>query len=146
HSLDDRLPGPRLRRPPARYPARRRQMRGTPGKQLGDADPLLGTLGWRAVLLYCDPCAFDRWLWIRRNLGPGRARTLDAGSGNGAFAMYAARRGNEVMALSDSEADQGRAERRAKALGLNGVDFEVRDLRQLDRAADEIGRYDQVLC
>jgi SAM-dependent methyltransferase len=121
-------------------------MRGTLGRRIADTDPLLGALGWRAVVLYCDPCAFDRWLWIRRNLLPGRARTLDAGSGNGAFAMYAARRGNEVLALSDSQADQVRAERRARALGLNGVDFRVRDLRQLDRVAEEIGLYDQVLC
>jgi SAM-dependent methyltransferase len=121
-------------------------MRGTLGKRIGDTDPLLGTLGWRAVLLYCDPCAFDRWLWIRRNLQPGRVRTLDAGSGNGAFAMYAAQRGNEVVALSDSNADQAKAERRARALGLNGVDFRVRDLRQLDRSAAAIGRYDQVIC
>lgn len=31
-------------------------------------------------------------------------------------------------------------------IGLNGIGFRVRDLRQLDRFADELGRYDQVVC
>ena len=59
-------------------------------KTIADRDPLVRALGWRAVLLYHDPVAFDRWLWIRRRLLPGPVRTLDAGCGNGAFAMYAA--------------------------------------------------------
>ena len=62
---------------------------------------MIGVLGWRAVLLYGDPCAFDRWLWLRRLARPGEVATLDAGTGNGAFAMYAASQGNEVVAVSD---------------------------------------------
>lgn len=107
---------------------------------------MVGALGWRAVLLYGDPCTFDRWLWIRRRIRPGRLRTLDAGSGNGAFAMYAARRGNEVTALSYSPADQARATRRASAAGLPEIQFRVRDLRELDRSTEELGQYDQVIC
>jgi SAM-dependent methyltransferase len=116
------------------------------GENAGDRDPLLGTLGWRAVLLYGDPIAFDRWLWIRRNALSGPVRTLDAGSGNGAFAMYAAHRGNEVTALSDSRRAQARAERRAAALGLTGLRFRVEDLRELDRFAAQLGQHDQVFC
>jgi SAM-dependent methyltransferase len=115
-------------------------------RQLGDRDPFLGVLGWWAVLLYGDPCAVDRWLWIRRKALPGPVRTLDAGSGNGVFAMYAARRGNDVTGLSDSAKGQGRADRRARAIGLEGIQFQVRDLRELDRFADELGPYDQVFC
>lgn len=106
----------------------------------------MGTLGWRAALLYCDPCTFDRWLWVRRKAHAGPVSTLDAGSGNGAFAMYAARRGNGVTALSYSSADQARAERRARAGGLTDIRFGVRDLRELDRFADDLGCYDQVIC
>src|SRR5204863_6227999 len=72
--------------------------------------------------------------------------TLDAGSGNGAFAMYAARRGNKVTALSYSSDEQVRAERRARTIGLNGIRFEVRDLRELDRFSHELGQYDQIFC
>jgi 2-polyprenyl-3-methyl-5-hydroxy-6-metoxy-1,4-benzoquinol methylase len=107
---------------------------------------LLGTLGWRAALLYCDPCAFDRWLWIRRRGLRGRAATLDAGSGNGAFAMYAARDGGPVTALSYSRQDQEKARRRAQASGIAGIRFEVRDLRELDGFAEALGSYDQVFC
>jgi SAM-dependent methyltransferase len=103
-------------------------------------------LGWRAPLLYGDPCAFDRWLWLRRMLSPGRAATLDAGTGNGAFAMYAAARGNEVTGVSDFPASLTKAERRASAAGLDNVRFQLLDLRELDGAAGELGPYDQVLC
>jgi SAM-dependent methyltransferase len=122
------------------------RMRSDLSRQLADRDPLLGTLGWRAALLYADPCAFDRWLWIRRSSLPGRVRTLDAGSGNGAFAMYAARRGNEVTALSYSASDQARAERRAKAVGLGDIRFLVADLREVDRLEAELGPFDQAYC
>jgi SAM-dependent methyltransferase len=114
--------------------------------RVADRDPLIRTLGWRAALLYCDPCAFDRWLWLRRRSLPGPAATLDAGCGNGAFAMYAARGGCEVTALSYSHADQERAKRRARAMGLTGIRFCLCDLRELDRFAEEQGRYDQVFC
>jgi 2-polyprenyl-3-methyl-5-hydroxy-6-metoxy-1,4-benzoquinol methylase len=114
--------------------------------RIADRDPLLGMLGWPAVLLYADPCAFDRWLWLRQRLLPGRMRTLDAGSGNGSFAMYAAKRGNDVTALSYSASDQEKAERRANTLGLEGIDFQVRDLRKLDEFASELGLFDQVVC
>ena len=115
-------------------------------KQLADRDPLVGALGWRAVLLYGDPCTFDRWAWVhRRSLG-GPVRTLDAGSGNGAFAMYAASRGNEVTALSYLEDDQAKARRRATAVGLPEIDFRVGDLRELDRLSVDLGQFDQVFC
>jgi SAM-dependent methyltransferase len=117
-----------------------------PGRRLADRDPLVRPFGWRAVLLYHDPCAFDRWLWVRREAASGPVSTLDAGSGNGAFAMYAAHRGNEVTALSFSALEQARAERRARVAGLTAVRFHVRDLRELDRFADELGQYDQVFC
>jgi hypothetical protein len=78
-------------------------------RRVADRDPLLGLLGWKGVLLYADPCTYDRWRWIRDNARPGAVRTLDAGSGNGAFAMFAAVNGNEATALSDAGPTQARA-------------------------------------
>ena len=115
-------------------------------KRIGDRDPLVGVLGWRAVLLYGDPCAFDRWLWVRRRLGPGALATIDAGTGNGAFAMYAASRGNDVMAISNFPASLEKGERRARTMGLDSVRFRLIDLRELDRFAGELGPYDQGMC
>jgi cyclopropane fatty-acyl-phospholipid synthase-like methyltransferase len=107
---------------------------------------MVGLLGWRALLLYGDPCAFDRWLWLRRRLAPGPVATLDAGTGNGAFAMYAASRGNRVTGVSDFPASLTKAQRRAEAIGLSGITFQPLDLRELDRSTGELGPYDQVIC
>jgi 2-polyprenyl-3-methyl-5-hydroxy-6-metoxy-1,4-benzoquinol methylase len=115
-------------------------------KRVGDRDPMVGLLGWRAVLLYGDPCAFDRWLWVRRRAESGDVATLDAGTGNGAFAMYAASRGNDVVAVSDFPASLEKGERRARSMGLDRVRFRLIDLRELDRFADELGSYDQSFC
>ena len=112
--------------------------------RLGDRDPLVGVLGWRAVLLYGDPCAFDRWLWLRRRMLPGDVRTLDAGTGNGAFSMYAAARGNDVTGVSNFPRSLARAERRASTIGLARLRFLELDLRELDRA--RLGGFDQVFC
>jgi SAM-dependent methyltransferase len=109
-------------------------------------EAIVRLLGWRALLLYGDPCAFDRWLWLRRTIAGGPAATLDAGTGNGAFAMYAATRGNRVTGVSDFPPSLTKARRRAQIAGLDGVRFEPLDLRRLDRAADELGSFDQVLC
>jgi SAM-dependent methyltransferase len=54
---------------------------------------LIKLFGWRAAILHGDPCAFARWIWLRKNLTPGHFRTLDAGCGSGAFTFYAAKIG-----------------------------------------------------
>ena len=59
----------------------------------GHVRPMLRVLGWRSLLIHGDPCVLDRWLWLRPRLRKGPVRTLDAGCGNGAFSIYAARRG-----------------------------------------------------
>jgi len=110
------------------------------------SDALLRVLGWPATILHGDPCVLDRWAWVRRWLrGPGM-RTLDAGAGNGGFAMYAAKRGNEAVGLSFSEREVANAERRAALLDLENVHFRVVDLRQLDEFVDELDTFDQILC
>lgn len=115
-------------------------------ERIGDRDPLVSVLGWRALVLYGDPCAFDRWLWLRRRVKRGALRTLDAGSGNGAFALYLAQLRNRVTAISDFPPSLAKAERRARSMGLTDVSFRALDLRELDRFAGELGCYDQILC
>ena len=77
---------------------------------------------------------------------PGEVATLDAGTGNGAFAMYAASQGNEVVAVSDFPASLAKGERRARTMGLDRIRFRLIDLRELDRHAAELGSYDQSFC
>jgi SAM-dependent methyltransferase len=109
-------------------------------------EKLLRVLGWRALLLTGDPTVLDRWLWLRRGLLPGHRRTFDAGCGNGAFSIYAASRGNEVVAASFSEREQDAAKRRAEAIGVPPIDFRVLDLREIERHRGELGQFDQIIC
>lgn len=109
-------------------------------------DTLLRAFGWKALLIHGDPCVLDRWLWLRRHLRAGPARTFDAGCGNGGFSIYAARAGNEVVAASFSPSEQHDAQRRAEIVGATGIDFRTLDLRELDKSRDSLGRFDQIVC
>ncbi len=109
-------------------------------------DLVLRLLGWRALLFTGDPCVFDRWRWLRAHLGRGPLRTFDAGAGNGAFSIYAAECGNEVLGASFSESELSAARHRARALGLEQVQFRVIDLRELDAHSAELGSFDQIVC
>lgn len=102
-------------------------------------------LGWRALLIHGDPCVLDRWLWVRRHLRKGQQRTFDAGCGNGAFAIYAARSGNEVVGASFSHDELSRAHERA-SMAAAPVDFRVIDLRELESNTSWLGTFDQILC
>jgi SAM-dependent methyltransferase len=110
------------------------------------SDALLRTLGWRSLLIHGDPCVLDRWLWLRRLLRDGRQRTFDAGCGNGAFSIYAAREGNEVVAASFSPREQEDARRRAGIVGVGGIDFRTLDLREIDAHRSSLGTFDQIIC
>lgn len=110
------------------------------------SDTLLRVLGWRSLLIHGDPCVLDRWLWARRHLRRGPARTFDAGCGNGAFSIYAALAGNEVVAASFSERELDDARRRAELLGAHGIEFRTIDLREIERHRAALGTFDQIIC
>lgn len=78
--------------------------------------------------------------WLPQDLS-GR-RILDAGCGTGAFAMEAARRGADVVAvdLSPTLVDLAR-DRTQGQPGHDRVDFRVGDMRSLD-----LGRFDHVVA
>lgn len=111
---------------------------------MGDA--MLRVLGWRSLLIHGDPCVLDRWLWLRRHLRKGGARTFDAGCGNGVFSIYAARSGNGVVAASFSTREQQDARRRADQLGVAGIEFRTLDLRDIEDHRGELGLFDQIIC
>jgi SAM-dependent methyltransferase len=109
-------------------------------------DAMLRVLGWRSLLIHGDPCVLDRWLWLRRHLRKGKARTFDAGCGNGVFSIFAARSGNAVVAASFSTDEQQDARRRADLLGVSGIEFRTLDLRELEDRRGELGLFDQIIC
>ncbi|MGO9490324.1 MAG: class I SAM-dependent methyltransferase [Solirubrobacteraceae bacterium] len=109
-------------------------------------DLILRACGWRLLLVQGDTAVLDRWLWLRSRLRGGPLRTFDAGCGNGAFSMYAATRGNRVVAASFSPEEQDAARRRADALGIEGIDFRMLDLRELEAKRESLGQFDQIIC
>jgi ubiquinone/menaquinone biosynthesis C-methylase UbiE len=110
------------------------------------SDLLVRAFGWRATMVHGDPCVLDRWMFARRHVRGGGARTLDAGAGNGGFAMMAASRGNSVVGLSFSRDEMQRAQQRATMTRARQVSFKVGDLRELPQFSDELGTFDQILC
>lgn len=112
---------------------------------------MVRVLGWRALFLHGDPLVTDRFLWIKGRLGSDadgdrRPQTLDAGCGNGGFAIYAAHLGHEVLGVSDSHRELSDARRRALLVGVSHVRFAEHDLRDLDRFDEEVVLYDNVIC
>src|SRR4051794_28335820 len=107
-------------------------------------DLLVRIFGWRAHVAFGDPPQSDRWRWLSRHLQHGPVQTLDAGSGSGAIAIYAASIGNQVLGLSDNEVQNERAQRRAELLDVPAR-FAVADLRGPD-VLDGTGPYDQIIC
>jgi SAM-dependent methyltransferase len=106
---------------------------------------LLRLLGWKALLIQADSTVSDRWRWIASHMKPGTQRTLDAGCGQGLFAMYCAKSGNQTLGLAYDEAQIQTATYRARLLGLTNIDFQVVDLRQLDQSRDALGVFDQII-
>jgi SAM-dependent methyltransferase len=109
-------------------------------------DALLRVFGWRFLLITGDPCVLDRWLWLRRRLRGGGLRTFDAGCGNGAFSIFAARSGNEVVAASFLSSEQESARGRADLLGVKNIDFRIIDLREIEELREGLGTFDQIIC
>jgi 2-polyprenyl-3-methyl-5-hydroxy-6-metoxy-1,4-benzoquinol methylase len=107
---------------------------------------LLRLAGWPLTVLREYPTVFDRWVWLRRYLWPGPRRTLDAGCGTGAFTLYAAKIGNEAIGITWDEQEIQHARARAQMLGVGHTQFVQADLRELDRLAPQLGRFDQVIC
>jgi SAM-dependent methyltransferase len=108
-------------------------------------DLLVTTLGWPATVLHGDPCAFDRWRWLRRHIQRGDYCTLDAGCGSGAFTMYAAKLGNEALGLSFDSRQLQAASRRANRLGIPAK-FLRADLRDFDGLPGKVGPFDCIFC
>jgi 2-polyprenyl-3-methyl-5-hydroxy-6-metoxy-1,4-benzoquinol methylase len=107
---------------------------------------LVKLLGWKAAVTFGDSLMFDRWKYLQPRLRPGPLRTLDAGCGSGAFALYAATLGNEAVGISFAENDMTKARTRARLSGLNKVTFIIGDLRALDSFSEELGSFDQIIC
>ena len=104
--------------------------------------------GFRALLFTHDTTTLDRWLWLRRLLPRtlNREMLLDAGCGNGAFAIGAGRRGYRTLGLTQDERYCSDARAYASICGATDARFEVADLRCLDQRQDLFEKFDIVIC
>ena len=109
---------------------------------------LVRLLGFPATLIHGDTLVRDRWNWLRARLPVTRngELVLDVGCGSGAFSIGAARRGYRCLGLSWDAENQEIARERASMCRAPGADFEIQDVRFLDRRPDLVGRFDVVLC
>ena len=71
---------------------------------------------------------------------------LDAGCGNGAFAIGAAHRGYRTLGLTQDERYCSDAKSHASVCGTTDASFEVADLRCLGERSDLIGKFDVIIC
>jgi SAM-dependent methyltransferase len=90
----------------------------------------------------------DRWRWLRVRLPKTRnnERLLDVGCGSGAFSIGAALRGYHALGLSWDKRNQLVAIERARLCKASLAQFEVLDVRHLDRRRDLLGSFDVVIC
>ena len=110
------------------------------------ANMLMKLVGWRAILLHDDPCAYQRFKWLKQNLLHGELRTLDAGCGEGAFTIYASKIGNEAVGLSFDSKSNLKASKYAQKLHCHNAKFVTVDLRYLDQQTESLGKFDQIIC
>jgi SAM-dependent methyltransferase len=106
---------------------------------------LVKSIGWKALLLQGDPSVTDRWRWLQKHIKQGPVRTLDAGCGQGHFAMYCSQAGNQTLGLAFNKDDIETAKNRADILSLTNLEFRAGDLRHLDKFSHELGDFDQIL-
>ncbi|MGC1782518.1 MAG: methyltransferase domain-containing protein [Acidobacteriaceae bacterium] len=110
---------------------------------------LVRILGFPATLIHGDTLVLDRWLWLRKRLvavQPESRNLLDVGCGTGAFTIGAARLGYRSIGLSWDARNQRVAQERAKICGAEGAEFQIQDVRQLDKRNDLNGNFDVAIC
>jgi len=94
-----------------------------------------------------DGLAFDRFRWIKKNLPKTNNQLLlDVGCGKGAFSIYASLKGYNCLGLTWDEKDKREAETNTKKLNLNNCNFEVQDVRELNKRKDLFNKFDLILC
>lgn len=106
---------------------------------------ILKNIGPRLLLVFGDTLVLDRWRWLRSQLPHERSTVIDAGCGNGWFAINCARRGHRTIGMGWSDRDLIVANERAMRF-QTAVEFQVQDLRELGSRADLVGQFDVVTC
>jgi SAM-dependent methyltransferase len=107
---------------------------------------LAGILGRRAALLWRDPSVYTRLNWLKKRLLPGPVRTLDIGCAAGYYTFYASSLGNRTVGVDTDARGLKKARKVAGALKAADAEFYSIDLKELNRHAEELGQFDQIIC
>ena len=110
---------------------------------------LINTIGFNGTLIHGDLLVLDRWKWLYKNLKGNKVKNLlDVGSGSGAFSIGASLKLNcHSLGLSWDEKNKRLSEERAKIIGVdNKVNFQICDVRYLDKKKELYSKFDTVIC
>lgn len=109
---------------------------------------LVRIFGSWILFIFGDPAVLARWIWLKKRLPlvpKNTIRLLDAGCGNGAFSIGAAKQGYQVTSISFDAASVNKAKQRAQAAGVS-LDARLGDLRKLDEFHDLKNQFDVIIC
>ena len=109
---------------------------------------LVKLIGYPALLIHGDPLVLDRWLWLKKRLPRTRndETLLDCGCGSGAFTIGTARRGYLTTGISNERNNLESATERALHLAPNRTNFEMVDIRELEKKDEFTENFDFALC
>ena len=109
---------------------------------------LIKLIGFPALLIHGDPLVLDRWLWLKKKLPQTRndETLLDCGCGSGAFTIGTAKRGYITTGISNAKDDLESAKERALLLAPYRTNFEVVDIRELEKQSVFTENFDVALC
>jgi SAM-dependent methyltransferase len=113
-----------------------------------DRSGLVRIFGFPATLVHFDTLVLDRWLWLKNRLPRTRngERLIDIGTGAGAFAIGAARRGYTALGLSWDAENQRVATERSRICNAYNVTFDLLDVRRLDERKDLVASFEVAIC
>lgn len=113
-----------------------------------ESNRLVKLIGFSATLIHGDTLVADRWRWLRKRLPRTNdyPELADVGCGSGAFTIGAARRGYKALGISYDQRNQQVAAQRAAICHQPAAQFEICDVRHLDRVEQYKNRFDVAIC
>jgi len=102
----------------------------------------------RVILLRGDTLVMDRWNWVKKNLPYtfSPKRLIDVGCGNGALTINSALRGYSCLGLTWEKKDQIKSQKLVNFMNINNCDFQIQDVRTLDKRKDLMKKFEIVIC
>lgn len=108
----------------------------------------MNIFGWWTPVLGSDTLVYDRWRWLvpRLPLTRNKEKLIDVGCGSGIFSVGTAKRGYFSTGLSWNESECNTGRQLARIVNANNAEFEVCDVRKLDKKIKWKDFFDVAVC